>query len=219
MAIQITQTAFKASSLPSRASLENDGWTPRFDEPVAASQPIRAMTAAPVVSSLAQLVQDAAPATRDAVSLNQAVDLDPNDDDLRGVFAQMAMDRQTRVAARAQIAQTVQQDWQNTQEEVRANEQMRQANMSNMWRSAFNPYGGGMMPPMGPMPMTPGMPGMTPGMTPGMVPQTGLAGAYPPPPGTPYNGTFTAYPAGPGPFPTQTTYPAPPGTVGAQTYY
>ncbi|RIL08809.1 hypothetical protein DCC79_12840, partial [bacterium] len=73
MAIQITQTAFNASALPSRASLENDGWTPRFDEPEAASQPLRAMTVTPVVSSLAQLVQ--APATREAVSLNQAVDV------------------------------------------------------------------------------------------------------------------------------------------------
>jgi hypothetical protein len=173
--------------------------------------------------------------------------LDTDDDELIGVFAEMAADRQNRVVARAQLAQTVQEDWTKAQEEVRANEQMRQTNMSNMWRSTFNPFGGGgMMPmPMTPMaPMTPqpgmmpqvgmnvsmpGQPGMMqpgmmqPGMMqPGMM-QPGMPGAYPPGPGM--AGSFSSYPGAPGvpgPYPS-TTYPAPPGVssamAGAPPYY
>lgn len=230
MAIQMTQTAYNPGRFTTRATAGEEGWTPRFDEPaVDSAPPMRRLAAIanPVVNSLTELVQPQAAQLQDTASINT------DDDELRGVFAEMAMDRQNRVAARAQLAQSVQEDWTKTQEEVRTNEQARQTNMSNMWRSTFNPYGGGMMPmPMPMTPMTPMGPGMTPGMAPGMVPQLGMQvqplgnpmqpgmpGTYPAGPGMPMTGTYSAYPAAPG-----TAYPAPPGTtsaamMGAPPYY
>lgn len=239
MAIQMTHTAFNPGSYPTRAAQDHEGWVPQFDdEPAPVTLPnLRSMAAvsAPAVNSLVELVQPTLLQPQDTTTLSPSIDTD--DDELRGVFAEMALDRQNRVAARAQLAQTVSEDWTKAQEEVRTNEQMRQTNMSNMWRSTFNPYGGGMMPmPMTPMapPMAPGLgqpqlgmqvsmpgqPGMLqPGVQPGMQP--GMPGA----PGMPMTGTFNTFPAAPGAYPTATTaYPAPPGTmsaamVGAPPYY